>query len=536
MRNNAHLDDEQLLRFADGELSAKHARVVRRHIEACWQCRTGLNELQNVVSECVRYRKNVLYHFLPSPPAQWGDIYEGFARIDASQERVPRFVQFFESLRPALRWAPLAAAAVAVIVILVPYLRNTSSVQAAELLRKAVAAADAKPAKAPRRIRIRTAKVDFTRKTGTMAALPVSAPIEPLFAGARFDWNDPLSAKSFQNWREGVSDKRDEVSQANGTYQIHTTSQTSQLADARLTVRSEDFLPVRERLEFRNREWVEISDLGEEPAAAVQASAGRESFPPAASADVEPPEAAKAEELRVLAALHGIGADLGDPIDIARTGGNVEVSGVGVSPQRQQQIRESLQALPRVVVRFSDAAPVPSAENTTSAPVTSGTALPGQFQSSLEKQVGGRQRFEQFSGQVLDLSENMMSRAYAIRKLAQRFPPGAEARLTSEDRALLLRLHHEHALALVESVSQLQSKLSAVLAPMGAAPGSPAVQVPEPWQAGADAVFRVARRTEALLAALVGVTPDAVENPRLPSDVLSSLAELRATAAAASGK
>ena len=54
-----HPDDGLLLRYLDGELPGRKARQVRTHLEACWQCRTQSEELQNVIGECVRYRKNV---------------------------------------------------------------------------------------------------------------------------------------------------------------------------------------------------------------------------------------------------------------------------------------------------------------------------------------------------------------------------------------------------------------------------------------------------------------------------------------------
>lgn len=35
-----HPGEEQLLRFADGELRPKEAAAIRAHLEACWSCRT----------------------------------------------------------------------------------------------------------------------------------------------------------------------------------------------------------------------------------------------------------------------------------------------------------------------------------------------------------------------------------------------------------------------------------------------------------------------------------------------------------------
>src|SRR5471030_2802209 len=79
-----HLEDGQLLRYLDGELTRRKARYVREHLEACWQCRTELEGLQAAVADCVRYRKNVLVTCLPPPPEPWKDLSRGFDRIDSS--------------------------------------------------------------------------------------------------------------------------------------------------------------------------------------------------------------------------------------------------------------------------------------------------------------------------------------------------------------------------------------------------------------------------------------------------------------------
>src|SRR6266849_3182926 len=86
MPQMSHPDEEQLLRYADGESPARPARRIRSHLEACWECRSALEEQQNAVGECVRYRKNVLQRHLPPPPAPWMDIYRGFTEIDATQK------------------------------------------------------------------------------------------------------------------------------------------------------------------------------------------------------------------------------------------------------------------------------------------------------------------------------------------------------------------------------------------------------------------------------------------------------------------
>ena len=52
---NSHPQDDELMRYADGELPPRRAREIRSHLEACWQCRAGLEDMQKVISDCVRY-------------------------------------------------------------------------------------------------------------------------------------------------------------------------------------------------------------------------------------------------------------------------------------------------------------------------------------------------------------------------------------------------------------------------------------------------------------------------------------------------
>src|SRR5580700_9154299 len=115
-----HLEDEQLLRYVDGESPASDISGIRSHLEACWQCREQLEQLQNTVGECVRYRKNILQRHLPPPPAPWADIYRGFGEIDAAfaqasfRERVARALR--APAYSAKRWAAVAVAIIAICV------------------------------------------------------------------------------------------------------------------------------------------------------------------------------------------------------------------------------------------------------------------------------------------------------------------------------------------------------------------------------------------------------------------------------------
>jgi len=50
----AHISDEDLVRSADGELSSRRAAEVHAHLEACWDCRARMEQIQSAITSFVR--------------------------------------------------------------------------------------------------------------------------------------------------------------------------------------------------------------------------------------------------------------------------------------------------------------------------------------------------------------------------------------------------------------------------------------------------------------------------------------------------
>ena len=478
--------------------------------------------MQKTVGECVRYRQTVLQPNLPPPPAAWADLAYKFDEIDASLARP----SWRERLRPAFTWVPVAAA-LAVAWLAYNQLRDTPSVQAAALLRKAVAAADVAPVK-PARVRIRTRQHTVIRPAAVKSE--ETGPLEP------------LSPRSFQQWRDQLPQKQDAVETAAGNYQIRTSSPSGDLAVATLELRMTDLHPVQERLEFRNHDWVEIEEIKEDalPPATV---AGESTHPlapltapdaPAKSEEIRQPAPAATvgDELSVLVALHNAGADLGDPVEVKRQNGRILVAGIGVDPQRRQEIEQALGARPNVVVRFSDPDGTVSQPEKPAPVAVPPSADVTALQSRLEKQVGGRANYERLATDALDASESMMSRAYALRRIAERFPRTVDAEMTAADRQVLRDLYREHATALARQATQIERLLKPVLAPLGGKSLTAPPATAESWQADTEHLFTIARRVESLLAVMLGVAPGEAAARDIPTQVLSNLAQLRASAEA----
>jgi hypothetical protein len=298
-------------------------------------------------------------------------------------------------------------------------------------------------------------------------------------------------------------------------------------------LRTSDLHPVEGRFEFRNREWVELSEFSDAPETNGPTNTVTRLEAPARRAEpsrpaVVPPgsSALISEELRVMAALHEIGADLGDPVEVQRAEDRILVSGVGVAPRRQQDIQKALAPLPHVSVQFAEPPVSTASGQPADRPAEPVAPKIDTLQSRLEKQLGGRVEMERFSSQMMDWMEAAMARAYALRALAQRFPAEAETGMTSSDRALLHELARQHTQFLTTRINDLHRTLAPVLISLGG-PNARSAQGDaasgRSWQSAAEDVLKASGRAEMLLSELVGITSEPAQTAALPTDLMASM-------------
>ena len=399
-----HLDGEQLLRFADGELAASEIPAIREHLEACWQCRMELEEFQKTINECARYRKNVLQTHLPSPPAPWCDLSRRFTEADATLRR--------PSILPPWR--------------------------------------------------------------------------------AAFSGIFPISRK----WAAGGLLLG--VAVVAATLRIRTDQPQIQLNPSRTGQRQ-----ISEHTEFPKQ------DIPAAPA--LSAPTG-----PITPSDGVPqatvPAATAADELRVFVALHLVGADLGEPVQVTRSEGRIHVAGMGIDPSRQSRILAALSAIPNLDIRFNE----PASGTTLAAdfnPAGSPGASAAGFQDQILRQLGSRAAFETFSNQILERSESAMARAHALRRLSQRFPVEVEQGLNADERQLLLDLRRQHLSMLDQEFAEIRRAAQTAL-PSTTIPAAPQPR-PASWQAAAEELFQSARQMERSLAVSLGASSGDITADRL---------------------
>ncbi len=255
----------------DRELSPKEAAHIETHLGACWSCRAHVSKIEKAISDFIEFDGAVLTPHLSSPPNGWRGFDRGLEQVVAESGRrswlsivsgsLGRF--FSRARRVALPplWVRVTTGFLLAIIIVALVLRSNQvpMVSASELLRQATAAqatklhTSAEPV-IHQKLQVRRLASAFTRAettnwetwndttrgrfrqsiedasgrrflsvpdTRNAAANtdPAAEPAPPsvlveltqLLAANHMDPQRPLSAASYQSWRDSIEPKREEV-------------------------------------------------------------------------------------------------------------------------------------------------------------------------------------------------------------------------------------------------------------------------------------------------------------------------------------
>jgi len=262
----SHLSDEQLERYRDGELAA--GDVV--HLKSCEECAGRLREMDEAMAVYVEYRQ-VVQAMRPMPPRPWASLDALIARdAESGRSKIVRW-----SLRLAV-----AAAACAVVAALV-WRQNAEqpAIRASEILARSASVT----APRSRDIAFRVGGRIFVRPAVlTTDATPESDAaarhLRSLFVAARYSWRDPLSARSFQEWRSGLRQKLDSVNvirqQGQESYRVRTDSAVGVLQSASITLRAADLYPTDASFAFLGEDPLDVSYAPAESTPAAAPTAG----------------------------------------------------------------------------------------------------------------------------------------------------------------------------------------------------------------------------------------------------------------------
>jgi hypothetical protein len=207
-------------------------------------------------------------------------------------------------------------------------------------------------------------------------------------------------------------------------------------------------------------------------------------------------------EMSVRYTLHGIGADLGEGIEVGVSSPvQVVVNAAGASPERKEKLAALLGNKPGVRLEFRE----PVADSPSRAPAKA-IAIPGADPSNQAPDARLAQFFgtpvaqENYTRKVLQVSTDVLAHLYALRDLAGRWPPEREGRLSKDGTAKLTLVVRDHSSELRMATSTLKRDLQLILkGETERLPAATGVTWQKASASGLDAAQRVDRALRSLL-------------------------------------
>jgi len=489
MSETDHIAGNELLSFLDGELEAAAARRVEAHLGTCEDCRSRLQQLRSGKNAYEKYHQNVIKPSL-QPTRDWPQL--RFSSVAPHASKGPFVWQL------AQWWAVAAAVCLAAAGFLL-YQQQKPNRRMTRVLEHAMHASVP-----PRqRLEIRANGRSWYRPAVLSRVSHVASPgnnalerTRALFVKANYSWDDPLSARSFAAWRNQLLVKRDQVVSVHSEdgierfYRLRTETEQGVLRSASLTLNANTFRPVEGMFHFEDREDVTMTDSGEMPEEHATAAAKPAPLPGRAALETK---ATPEDELHVFAALNAMGVDAGEPVTVEMdtVQQQVVVKGLGISAQREHEIRQALNQIPNTVLRFETNQPS-SFERRSSASGAYSPSPPEAVQRELELRAGSAKNLQQIADRALDASSSMLAQAHALDVLAQQFPPAVETELAARDQVTLTSLRRVHVKTINEAISQVHSAIEPLLArstPKSEDPRETQSRPPLSWQSGAKQLF-----------------------------------------------
>lgn len=171
------------------------------------------------------------------------------------------------------------------------------------------------------------------------------------------------------------------------------------------------------------------------------------------------------EELAVVAELHRLKADLGEPIDLDRADdGRLVLNASGLGAERAKVVSKELAKFRELGIHFSEARAVAGTPAAAS-PVET-TRRPIAFEQELLRYTGGRESLQQLANDVLDASDRIAMYAHALAKLDHRFA-ASRSLMDAEDLALLAQIREDYQAGARRAAKSLRSLMEPIFATLG---------------------------------------------------------------------
>jgi hypothetical protein len=265
---------------------------------------------------------------------------------------------------------------------------------------------------------------------------------ELLMAGV--SWDDPLSAANYKDWHDHHDIQLDTVGRT-GNHLLTLTSRPSHDAlvlQETLTVRDDDFHPVKRTIDLRDTGKIEIAELNYDVLpwavvndswfesigglSAIHNSRGRQSSIHIAAP--LPEMELDAAELDARLVLNKLGADTGERITLVRQANGLQVKGIVATEERKLEIETQLVPIPHVIpsiFTFNELKDGPGDDSQiTNLRAMNSDETISPLQDYLAHRNWRREDAQHFSEQLLDAAVSIDQDSRAIAGLLQDFDSG----------------------------------------------------------------------------------------------------------------
>lgn len=577
---NNHLTPQQMLSYIDGELSRPEERKAEAHLHSCWTCLTELERLKTDIATILDAQKEQFAPALPPPPKPWASIENLIAR-GQSEQPVSMWSRLAAYLNTSLTPARLVVVSclVTALAVFAYSIFRTRGVSAGEVLQR-IQIADTQRSTItkgevirervhirktvhgqdhPQVVNIDTWKSHSATYWNVAQSADPAADLEARYKSHNIPVDLPLSSASIVSWRKAVGGEatvsrngsnlnlsfagsQDEGSGAVEQLSFLVQPKTWQVTQMTLDFADESFEVTEDDYAVMPTSEVPADLLAYlEPPPLPQFTATLPALHPLtggvkSSLHLPMVNLDKAE-LDVFTELHGLKADLGEPVTVTRTNQAVQVGVWQLPPERQNELRAALAGQPGVQVlvaapraRLSDRL---SARSTAS-PATGGAPLHIDVESGgddqrLLKFFGNEEREQDFTNEAIATSTAILSHLYALRNLQAQFPVDRTLSLAPDENARLHALVQDHATAISTDLDALARRLAPVDANFNVSPCISSVSpVAANWQSESLGALETARVVDHLLRALFTTNQaPAVPDTALPQ-IDQNLCRLRA--------
>lgn len=328
MFGSGHPAYKELLLFESAELEPSRAAAVESHLQECEACRAQLAKV-------------------------------GAVRSAVAEANEPLFHQ--PAGRPFRRaaWRPATAGLVAVALVAYLLTDGTPEARADELLERATATQGGGAQRARPLVLRSKDRECFARSHGgpKLAATAADAvfcdAVASTFQSAGWSGSDLLSPKKFQQWRGGLANKEDSVTESGQIAEITTSAAESPVRLASLKLRTSDYRAVGARYELavgpEKRAAIDVSETLRIPDAVLADSAPKPpARTPAPKAPAPPP--LEALEARVRLTLHALAVDGDVRLAVDRESPGLRVWGVIGDSEIRQAVHDVFGSEERVEI------------------------------------------------------------------------------------------------------------------------------------------------------------------------------------------